>query len=265
MGAGDLDARVDETGDDEIRAVARALNRLAETLKYEEGLRKASVADLAHELRTPVMGLLGRIEAAQDGVFQDEAKNLAAMHDEVTRLTYLLDDLSALADAEHPGVLLNVEPVDLAEVAAGQMSAFADRFADKGIALRSHLQPAVVDGDPQRLGQIVVNLLSNALRYTNAGGHVDLVVRRTGSEAVLEVADTGIGIAADDLPQVFSRFWRGERSRSRATGGAGIGLSIVQALVHAHGGRITVESAVGVGSVFRVAIPAADPQTPRDR
>lgn len=260
MGAGDLEARVEEGGDAEIRAVARALNRLAETLKQEESLRKASVADLAHELRTPVMGLLGRIEAAQDGVLPDETRNLSAMHDEGVRLTRLLDDLSALADAERPGVLLGVEPVDLAAVAAGQASAFTDRFAEKGIALRSDLEPVVVEGDRQRLEQIVVNLLANALRYTDAGGHVDLVVRRTGGEAVLEVADTGIGIARDDLPLVFSRFWRGERSRSRATGGAGIGLSIVQALVQAHDGRVTVASEVGVGSVFRVVFPAADPE-----
>ena len=106
MGAGDLDVRVKETGDDEIRAVASALNGLAETLQREEELRKESVADLAHELRTPVMGLLARVEAAQDGVFDDEAANLAAMHDEALRLTRLLDDLSALADAERPGLLL---------------------------------------------------------------------------------------------------------------------------------------------------------------
>jgi two-component system sensor histidine kinase BaeS len=264
MGAGELDARVEETGDAEIRAVAKALNRLAETLKQEESLRKASVADLAHELRTPVMGLLGRIEAAQDGVLQDEARNLVAMHDEATRLGRLLDDLSALADAERPGTLLGVEPVDLAEIADGQGSVFADRFAEKGITLRCDLLPTVVEGDRRRLEQIVVNLLANALRYTDAGGHVDLVVRRAGGDAVLEVVDTGIGIAAGDIPQVFLRFWRGERSRSRETGGAGIGLSIVHALVQAHGGRITVESEVGVGSVFRVVFPVVDPVPQRE-
>jgi len=257
MEAGDLEARVKETGDDEIRAIARALNSLAKTLQHEEELRKASVADLAHELRTPVMGLLGRIEAAQDGVLADEAANLASMHDEAVRLTRLLDDLSDLADAERPGLLLAVEPVDLAAVAATQMAVFADSFADKGIVLSSDLQATTVDGDPKRLEQIVVNLLSNAVRYTDAGGRVDLVVRRSGGDAVLGVADTGIGIRAEDLPHVFTRFWRGEKSRSRAKGGAGIGLSIVQELVRAHGGRITVESEVGAGSVFRVVIPTS--------
>ena len=261
MQAGDLEARLTETGDDEIRAIARALNSLAMTLQQEEELRKASVADLAHELRTPVMGLLGRIEAAQDGVLADEVANLASMHDEAVRLSRLLDDLSALADAERPGLLLAVEPVDLSAIAATQLDVFVDRFTDKGIVLWSDLWPAVVDGDQKRLEQIVVNLLSNALRYTDAGGRVDVVVRESGGDAVLEVADTGIGLAAEDLPHVFTRFWRGEKSRSRAKGGAGIGLSIVRELVRAHGGRMAVESEVGEGSVFRVVIPVS-PQRP---
>ena len=235
MSAGDLDARVPESGDEEIAAVADALNRLAETLQHEEGLRKENVADLAHELRTPVMGILARVEAAQDGVLDDEAANLSAMHDEALRLTRLLDDISALAEAERPGLLLDAEPVDLAAIAGAQTAAFAGAFADKGVTLSSDLEQAVVGGDPRRLEQIVVNLLSNALRYTDAGGSVRVVVRRDGDEALLEVADTGIGIAAEDLPHVFTRFWRGEKSRSRDTGGAGIGLSIVKELVQAHG------------------------------
>jgi signal transduction histidine kinase len=258
MGAGDLDVRVKETGDDEIRSVARALNGLAETLQREEELRKESVADLAHELRTPVMGLLARIEAAQDGVFDDEAANLSAMHDEALRLTRLLDDLSALADAQRPGLLLAGEPVDLAEVAAGPAAALAQSFADKGIAFTTDLRATVVAGDRKRLEQVVVNLLTNALRYTDAGGQVSLSVHQTGSDAVIEVADSGVGIPTADLPHVFTRFWRGEKSRSRATGGAGIGLSIVKELVRAHGGRVTVESTVGQGTVFGVLIPRTE-------
>jgi two-component system sensor histidine kinase BaeS len=257
MGAGELETRVPESGDAEIRAVAEALNSLAETLQQEESLRKESVADLAHELRTPVMGLLARIEAAQDGVLDDEAANLAAMHDEALRLTRLLDDLSALAEAERPGLLLAVEPVDLAALAGAQVAAFAAPFADKDVALSSALRPVVVDGEPKRLEQIVVNLLSNALRYTDAGGRVTVTVEPQGDEAILEVADTGIGISAEDLPRVFTRFWRGEKSRSRATGGAGIGLSIVRELVRAHGGHVSVESVPGEGSVFRVLIPTS--------
>ena len=254
MSAGDLDARVPESGDDEIGAVAEALNRLAETLQQEERLRKESVADLAHELRTPVQGILARVEAAQDGVL-DDAANLAATHDEALRLARLLDDLSALAEAERPGLLLNTEPVDLAAVAGTQTAAFADAFAEKGIELSSSLRPALVDGEPKRLEQVVVNLLSNALRYTDAGGAVKVAVRPESGVALLEVADTGIGIAPEDVPRVFTRFWRGEKSRSRETGGAGIGLPIVRELVHAHGGEVGLESAPGEGTVFRVTLP----------
>jgi two-component system sensor histidine kinase BaeS len=255
MSAGDLDTRMPETGDDEMRSVAEALNRLAETLQQEEVLRKESVQDLAHELRTPVMGVLARVEAAQDGVLDDEAANLAAMHDEALRLARLLDDLSALAEAERPGLLLETGPVDLAAVAEGQAAAFAEAFSAKGIELTSSLSAAVVDGDRRRLEQIIVNLLSNALRYTDAGGTVTLTVGPAAGRAVLEVRDTGIGIAPEDVPRVFTRFWRGEKSRSRATGGAGIGLSIVKELVQAHDGEVTVESAPGAGSVFRVSLP----------
>jgi two-component system sensor histidine kinase BaeS len=257
MGTGQLATRVRETGDEEVRAVAHALNALASTLQHEEEMRKANVADLAHELRTPLMGVLARIEAAQDGVLADNAANLAAMHDEALRLGRLLDDLAALADAERPGMLLTLERVDLADVAAAQIRASAGDFAEKGIALTSDLQRALVAGDRGRLEQVAANLLSNALRYTDAGGTVHVVVKQDDSAAILEVSDTGIGIAAEDLPKVFARFWRGEKSRSRATGGAGIGLSIVQELVRAHGGQVEVESVAGKGSTCRSRIPSA--------
>ena len=259
MGAGDLEVRVPESGDAEIRAVAEALNGLAETLQQEEDLRKENVADLAHELRTPVMGLLARIEAAQDGVLADEAANLAAMHDEALRLARLLDDLSSLAEAQRPGLLLDLQAVDLAGVARAQAAAFAPRFAEKGIAFAQDLAPAFVEGEPGRLEQILANLLSNALRYTDGGGRVEVRVAQSDGHAVLDVEDTGIGIAAEDQARVFTRFWRGEKSRSRATGGAGIGLSIVKELVRAHGGAVELSSAPGEGSRFRVTLPLAAP------
>ncbi len=257
MGSGNLDVRVRETGDEEVRSVAHALNELAATLQHEEEVRKENVADLAHELRTPLMGLLARIEAAQDGVLDDEAANLAAMHDEALRLNRLYDDLSTLAEAERPGMLLTLHPIDLADVAEAQVQAIAARFQDKGIELREELHAATVAADHDRLNQVVANLLANALRYTDAGGTVSVVVRPDGRDAVLEVSDTGIGIPADDVPKVFTRFWRGEHSRSRATGGAGIGLAIVKELVEAHGGRVDVSSSVGKGSTFTVHFPSA--------
>ena len=262
---GELDARVELGDEPDMRSVGHALNRLAETLEQEEGLRKASVADLAHDLRTPVNGLLARIEAAQDNVLP-LPENLSAMHAETVRLTRLLDDLARLADAERPGLLLEKQHVDLAEVAHAVAESFAPRFAEANIHFTIAEQPVWVSGDRGRLEQIVSNLLSNALRYTDVDGEVTLTVARPGSDAVLEVDDTGIGIEPDDLGHIFTRFWRGDRSRSPTTGGTGIGLAIVRELVRAHDGRIDVESVPGEGSRFRVTLPASrsHPSRPAD-
>ncbi|CAN5253103.1 N/A [soil metagenome] len=257
---GDLHARVEPTGDSEVRSVAHSLNRLAETLEHEEQVRKQTVGDIAHELRTPVHGLLSRIEAAQDGVLEDERANLAAMHTEALRLARLLDDLNRLADAERPGFLLAKQPVDLAAVVSAQARTFGPRFAEAELEFIIALDPTWTIGDANRLGQIVPNLLENALRYTERGGTVFVRVRPAGDTAILEVEDTGIGIAPDDQRHVFTRFWRGEKSRSRATGGAGIGLAVVRELVRAHEGRVDVESVPGRGSTFHVFLPAVKPR-----
>jgi two-component system, OmpR family, sensor histidine kinase BaeS len=255
IAAGGSHARVTPGGGPELAAVANALNGLADTLAREEELRKQSVADLAHELRTPVGALLSRIEAAQDGVLEPTA-NLEAMHAEALRLGALLDDLSRLADAERPGFLVTKEPVDLAALAEEQTLLWRPRLDERGLELVLELRPAVVAADRARLAQVLANLLSNACRYTEAGGRVTVRTHAAGADAVLEVADTGIGIAPDDLPHVFKRFWRAEKSRSRATGGTGIGLAIAQELVAAHAGRIDVESLPGAGTTFRVRLPA---------
>lgn len=255
MEHGEVDVRVDSRGSAEMVALGRALNRLAETLEHEEEIRKANAADLAHELRTPVNALLSRIEAAQDGVLEGP-ENLEAMHSEALRLTRLLDDLARLADAERPGMLLDKRSVDLADVARAVAASFEPRFNERGVRLVVETEPAVVMGERDRLEQIATNLVANALRYTEHG-EVRLAVRQEQEHAVLEVTDTGIGIAPEDLRHIFTRFWRGDRSRSRATGGAGIGLSIVRELVRAHDGRIDVDSTPGRGSHFRVIFAAA--------
>jgi len=254
MEHGEVDARVASRGSAELVALGRALNRLAETLEHEEEIRKANAADLAHELRTPVNALLSRIEAAQDGVLEGP-DNLDAMHNEALRLTRLLDDLARLADAERPGMLLDKAPVDLADVVGAVAASFEPHFKERGVRLVLDTEPAVVMGDRGRLEQIATNLVANALRYTEVG-EVRLVVRHNQLDAVLEVTDTGVGVAPEDLRHIFTRFWRGDRSRSRATGGAGIGLSIVRELVRAHDGRVDVDSTPGQGSRFRVVLPA---------
>lgn len=173
------------------------------------------------------------------------------------RLKRLLDDLDRLAAAERPGLLLEKRRVDLAAVAASQARQMGASFAERGVSLESELAPAEIAGDRDRVAQVVANLLSNALRYTEAGGRARLCVATEDGAAILEISDTGIGIDPEDLQHIFKRFWRADKSRSRATGGAGIGLAIVRELVIAHEGRIDVDSAPGRGSRFRVTFPLA--------
>lgn len=257
MERGELDVRVLPNGGAELESLARALNQLASTLELEEELRRDATADLAHELRTPVTGLITRIEAAQDDVMADPAANLAAMHGEALRLARLTDDLKQLSDAQKPGLLLKKQRVDLAEIAAERANAINHIFSDKNIEFDRDLDAAPMDGDSARLGQMLDNLLSNALRYTDSGGRVALLTFAVGGESVLQVADTGMGIAPDELDHVFDRFWRSDKSRARIHGGAGIGLAIVRELVRAHDGRIDVESALGEGTTFTARFPAA--------
>jgi two-component system sensor histidine kinase BaeS len=257
MAAGDLSARARVRGGTEFEQLAGAFNRLAGTLAREDDLRRAAAADIAHELRTPVAGIVSRIEAAQDGVMEDETANLEAMHAEALRLAALIDDVGKLAEAERPDLLISRAPLDLADSCRLRAAAYEGFFAAKGIAFETSVEPAPMHGDARRLEQVVDNLLSNALRYTDPGGRVALHVRREIAGCVVEVTDTGMGIASEDLPHVFDRFWRSDRSRSRATGGSGIGLAVVRELVRAHHGRVELRSELGHGTTARVVLPAA--------
>lgn len=261
MQRGDLGARVNPRGASELRELGQVFNRLAETLEHEERIRRDAAADIAHELRTPLAGIVSRIEAAQDGVLADEQANLEAMHAETLRLTRLVEDLGKLAEAQQPGLTLQKQLLDLRDLVQQRIRIYDGHMQAKGVALKENLAMASAYGDRGRIAQIVDNLLSNALRYTDAGGTVTVEVAQCDGEAILEIADTGIGIAGEDLPYIFERFWRGEPSRARRTGGAGIGLAIVRELVVAHGGRIDVESRPGEGSRFRVSLPSAEPVT----
>lgn len=257
MERGELDVRVTPKGGVELESLARALNQLASTLELEEELRRDATADLAHELRTPVTGLITRIEAAQDDVMTDPAANLEAMRGEALRLARLTDDLAQLSDAQKPGLMLDKQRVDLAEIAAQRADAIERFFSENEIRFDRDLDAATIEGDSGRLEQMLDNLLSNALRYTDSGGQVALRTFVDNGESVLQVADTGMGIAPDEMDHVFDRFWRSDKSRARIHGGAGIGLAIVYELVRAHGGRIGVQSALGEGTTFTARFPTA--------
>ena len=259
MTRGDLTARARVGGGAELERLADAFNQLASTLAREDEVRRAAAADIAHELRTPVAGIVSRIEAAQDGVMADEAENLEAMHAEALRLAALIDDVGKLAEAERPDLVLSSARLDLAETCRRRAAMYEDFFAAKGIAFTTHAEPTPMQGDGRRLEQVVDNLLSNALRYTDPGGTVELHVRASMGTCIVEVRDTGIGISPEDLPHVFDRFWRSDRSRSRATGGSGIGMAVVRELVRAHHGRVELRSELGRGTTARVVLPAGVP------
>ena len=260
---GELDTKLDVGGFRETRLLAGTLDRLRTELRHQEESRRSTVADIAHELRNAMVGIVGRVEAIQDGLFADHDRALEAVKADGRRAGRLIDDIQRLTDAQSSSLLLCKEPLDLGVFVEERLASFGPRFAEQGIALERQLAPAVVQADPTRLAQMVDNLLSNALRYTDSGGLVTVRVCRNGTEAFLEVADTGIGIEPDDLDCVFDRFVRLEGARDRVAEGTGVGLAIVQELATSHGGRVEVSSVHRLGSTFRVALPAV-PTTAAD-
>jgi two-component system, OmpR family, sensor kinase len=258
VAAGDLSQRVEVRSEDEIGELGSAFNGMAASLAEAETLRRNLIADVSHELRTPLTIIQGNIQAILEGVYLLEMAQMASLYDETRLLTRLVDDLHDLALAEAGQLRLEHAPVDLvalARAAVGQFGPTADAAGVK-LALTADEDSLTVLGDADRLAQALRNLVSNALRHTPAGGQVVMRVARAGGHAEIQVADTGSGIAAEDLPYVFDRFYRGDKSRSRRGGGAGLGLAITRQLVMAHGGQITVASPPDQGTTFAITLPA---------
>ncbi|MET8720755.1 sensor histidine kinase [Streptomyces misionensis] len=251
--------RVPVTTRDETGILAEAFNALTERRERLEAQRKAMVSDIAHELRSPLTNIRGWLEVMRDGVVEPDPGLLDSLHEEAVVLQRIIDDLQDLAAADAGTLRLRREPLPVPELLA-QVAAAHRVAADAArVTLVTEADPAVwLDADPVRMRQVLGNLVSNALRHTPADGTITLTARRDGADAVLTVADTGSGIAPEDLPQVFERFWRAEKSRSRRTGGSGLGLSIVRQLVAAHGGTARAASEPGTGSVFTLRLPAGE-------
>ncbi|GLZ30995.1 two-component sensor histidine kinase [Lentzea sp. NBRC 105346] len=250
MGDGDRTVRV-EAGSGELGELASGFNAMSERLAETERQRQALVSDVAHELRTPLGNITGWLEATQDGVARADPALIAMLLEESLLLQRLVDDLRDLAHADAGTLRLHPEPIDLAGVVAQVVAAHQSR----DLTLTADTTPTHLTADPVRLRQAIGNLVANAVRYTPSGGTVTVRAFPDGGSAVVEVADTGAGIAAEDLPHVFDRFWRADKSRSRATGGSGLGLAITRHLVEAHGGSVSVSSEPGSGSTFRVTLP----------
>jgi len=259
IAAGDLSQRVEVRSKDEIGDLGTAFNGMAASLAEAETLRRNLIADVSHELRTPLTIIQGNIQAILDGVYPLEMAQMAGLYDETRLLTRLVDDLHDLALADAGQLRLERTPVnvsDLARTAAGQFDPVAEAAGVKLTLETSEDVPEVL-GDADRLAQVLRNLISNAIRHTPAGGLVVIRIGRSGERVTIQVADTGSGIAPEDLPHVFDRFYRGDKSRSRRGGGAGLGLAITRQLVTAHGGQIEVASASGLGTTFTITLPVA--------
>jgi len=256
MAAGDRSARAGEIkAPGELRELAAAFDHMADTLDHEDKIRRDLVASVAHELRTPVAVLQAGHEALLDGVTEPTPEELSSLRDEVLRLARMVEDLQTMAAADAAVLQLTRERHDLAEIAAVAADSLARRFEAAGVKLDRQLASAPALADKRWMHQVVTNLLGNALKFTPAGGTVTIRTGQDGPGAVLEVADTGIGIPADELPRVFDRFWRGQAAAH--TSGSGIGLAIAAELAQAHSGTLTAASQPGQGTRITLTVPRA--------
>lgn len=264
LAAGDFTTRVTASSPDELGKLAQDFNQLASTLEKNQQMRRAFMADISHELRTPLAVLRGELEAIQDGVRQFTPESVASLQAEVATLTKLVEDLHQLSMSDEGALAYQKAPVDiiaLLEVAAG---AFQERFAARGLALRLSLpNNATVFGDRDRLMQLFNNLLENSLRYTDYGGHLLISAGINERALLLHFADTAPGVSDEQLSMLFERFYRAESSRNRASGGSGLGLTICQNIVDAHGGTIHASHSPYGGIRVTVELPL-DSDLPRD-
>jgi two-component system OmpR family sensor kinase/two-component system sensor histidine kinase BaeS len=259
VASGDYEARVLERGTPFLRRVARAFNSMTATLQAQDRQRRQLMADIAHELRTPLTIVQGRLEGLVDGVYPRDEAQLTEVLEETRMLARLVDDLRTLANAEAGSLSLQKEPTDLAVLIHDAVGTFATDAAAAQVALRvddqhDRTELPLADVDPLRVREVLINLLANALRHTSAGGTVTVAARTSaaGPDAriVVSVSDTGSGIAPDDLPRIFDRFYKGATSH-----GSGLGLAIVRNLIVAHGGDVTATSEPGRGTTITFTLP----------
>jgi signal transduction histidine kinase len=254
MGRGDRTARVGPIkAPGELRELATAFDQMADALDRQEQLRRDLVADVAHELRTPIAILQAGHEALLDGVAEPTPAQLGSLRDEVLRLARMVGDLQTLAAADAATLRLARQRCDLAAIAGTAADSLAGRFEAAGITVHRRLAGVDILADPRWLHQAVTNLLTNALKFTPAGGQVTIEAGPAGPDAVLHITDTGRGIPADELPRIFDRFWRGRDAAHIS--GSGIGLSVAAELAQAHGGRLTAASQPGQGTEMTLTLP----------
>jgi signal transduction histidine kinase len=255
---GDLSARVSVGArDDDLTALSIHFNHMADELERSDQQRRNMLADIAHELRTPLTILRGRLEGILDGVYLANEENIAPALEETYLLERLVEDLRLLALADAKQLQLELKPTNLNELAESILGLFAAQAGERGIQLKLTTEPDLpeVMVDPQRFQQVIGNLIDNALRYTPANTSVDLTIKSTQEEVLLTISDWGPGISEESLTHVFDRFWRGDKSRARTTGGAGLGLSIARQLVEAQNGKISARNRSPNGFEVIISLP----------
>lgn len=259
IAGGHYQERLESKSHDELAELVHSFNQMAEALDHTEVLRRELLADVSHELKTPLASIKGYMEGMQDGVIPANDETFHLIYHEASRLQRLVQDLQELSRVEAGSVPIHVqkcEPSRLVEAAVDRMR---PQFAEKDIALTTELSPSLpsVNADPDRIGQVLTNLLGNALQNTPSGGRVTITAADKNGGVEIAFHDSGIGLAPENLERIFQRFYRVDKSRSRSSGGSGIGLTICRYLVEAHGGRIWAESpGLGQGSIFRFTLPA---------
>lgn len=268
LAEGNLAVRVPVQGRDEIASLAAAFNQMASQLeaadqkqREAERLRSDLIAWVGHDLQTPLASIRAILEALADGMVDDPdavKRYLQTAQRDVRSLSLLIDDLFQMAQIDAGGLQLDKTPNSLSDLISDTLESFSALAQRQGVTLEGSASPDVdpVCMDAPRIGRVLNNLVSNAVRHTPAGGRVQLRARREGNRVEVLVADTGEGIRPEDIPHIFERFYRGEKSRSRATGGAGLGLAIARGIIEAHGGEIRLESVPGHGTQFILSIPA---------
>ncbi|MEN0070394.1 MAG: ATP-binding protein [Propionicimonas sp.] len=261
MATGDYDARVRVDGaGPELVTLAASFNQMAERLGNTEHTRRRLLADLAHELRTPVATLSAHLEGLADGITEWDGTTRRVLQHQTDRLARLARDLDEVSRAEEGRISLDPGPQTLSELVGHAVGQFRDRCAGKGVTLSAEATDAVVVVDPQRIAQILANLLGNALRHTPPGGRITVSAGRRGTEVSIAVTDTGDGLTREQLDHVFERFYRGAPAREADPAGSGIGLTIARAIAEAHGGGLAADSpGPGRGASFVLTLPQAGP------
>jgi signal transduction histidine kinase len=257
FGKGDFSQRVNAEGKGEVNELAYSFNTMADNLERDERLRRNMVADIAHELRTPLSNLRGYLEAISDGVVKPDDDVIHSLNEEASSLSRLVDDLQEVSLADAGEIKLIIQPEEISRPINEAVSALQTKATSRGLTITTELtaELPVVNIDAHRIKQVLLNLLENAIAHTESGGSIKVSAMGREDRIFVSVADTGEGIPEEDLPLIFERFYRVDKSRTRATGGSGLGLTIARRLVEAHGGTIEVKSQLGRGSTFTFAIP----------